>query len=809
VSKVKKFLPFILVFFFLPALSQPTPDWLTKEWTASWITVPGASPDGYGVYLFRKTIDLSVVPSSLPVLVSADNRYKLYVNDSLVSLGPARGDITHWNFATIDLAPYLRAGKNCIAAQVWNEGPERQEAQLSYRTGFILQSAAPEGRLLNTDSSWKCTQDSAYSPIKVKVPGYYVAGPGQLVAMAKQIRGWTTTEGGGTVGGGRAAGGGGTMAHPETNWKNAREITKGVPKNIPTSFASTTAWLLVPSTLPPMELTRQRMAAVRRVEGVVVPAGWPGQVIPLTIPAGTTATLLLDQSFLTNAYPTLLFSKGRHATLSLTYSEALYTRVPVKGDRSVVEGKTIIGRKDSILSDGSEGQVFTTLSWRTYRYIQLRIVTGDEPLVLEDLYGTFTGYPFQNKAKLETDNPGLDSLFAIGWYTARLCAVETYMDCPYYEQLQYAGDTRIQALVSLYNSGDDRLVKNAIEQLDESRQPEGVTLSRYPTQMPQLIPPFSLWWIGMVHDYWLYGRDTAFAMGKLPGVRQVLGFFRRFQQADGLLRGLPYWTFTDWVNSPGWTTGMAPVGADGRSSVLDLQLLWAYQLAAEMEERGGMKEYARLYRGYAAQLKKAIRSTYWDDRRQLFADRPEKDLYSQHANALAILTGVAEQPAAKRLARLLLTDTTLAPASIYFKYYLHQALTRAGYGNDYLSWLDKWRENIRLGLTTWAEMSDVGASRSDCHAWGSSPNIELFRTVLGIDSETPGFTTIRIEPHLGSLQRFGGQMPHPNGMIAASYVLGKAGWTIVLTLPGGTKGRLLWKSREYPLKAGENKFVLQ
>ena len=813
-------MPFIALLFGLRALSQPSPgsqvisppvnksgspdtSWLTREWPATWITMPGSSPDGYGVYLFRKLIDLSVVPSALPVLVSADNRYKLYVNDSLVSLGPARGDIPHWKFARIDLAPYLRAGRNCIAAQVWNEGGDRQEAQLSYRTGFILQSVEPEGQMLNTGSSWKCIQDSAYSPLKVKVHGYYVAGPGQLVDMGKLVKGWWTAEGDPTTGNGP------TTDHPETNWKNAQPITRGVPKNIPTSFASTTAWLLVPSTLPPMELTRQRMAAVRRVEGVAVPDGWPGRAAPLTIPAGTTATLLLDQSFLTNAYPTLLFSKGRHATLSLTYAEALYTHVPVKGDRSVVEGKTIIGRKDSILSNGSENQLFTTLSWRTYRYIQLRIVTSDQPLVLEDIYGTFTGYPFQNKTQLVTDNPVTDSLFAIGWHTARLCAVETYMDCPYYEQLQYAGDTRIQALVSLYNSGDDRLVKNAIEQLDDSRQPEGVTLSRYPTQMPQLIPPFSLWWIGMLHDYWMYGRDTAFAMSKLPGVRQVLSFFQHFQQTDGLLLGLPYWTFTDWVNSPGWATGMAPVGADGHSSVLDLQLLWAYQLAADMEDRGGMKEYARIYRNYAAQLKKSIRNTYWDPRRQLFADCPDKALYSQHTNTLAILTGLVDGPAAKRLAGLLLTDTSLAPASIYFKYYLHQALTMAGYGNDYLSWLDKWRENIRLGLSTWAEMSDVGASRSDCHAWGSSPNIELFRTVLGIDSETPGFTSIRIEPHLGSLHHISGQMPHPNGTIAASYVLGKDGWTIIISLPNGTKGRMLWKTREYPLKAGENKFILQ
>jgi len=768
---------FILLFA-LSFLRSSSQDLFTREWKAAWIATPGASPDGYGVYLFQKQIDLSTVPKALPVMVSADNRYKLFVNDSLVSIGPARGDVQHWNYATVDLAPWLRAGVNRITAQVWNEGAERTEAQISYRTGFILQSGGPEGNALNTDTSWLTAMDSSYSPIRVRVPGYYVAGPGQLTDMNKKL----------------------------TTWIHARVIAAGVPRNIPTSFASTTAWMLTPSTLPPMQLTRQRIPAIRRSEGITVARDWPLQPQPVTIPANSQATILFDQTSLTNAYPYLVFSGGRNARLSLTYAEALYSHVPIKGNRSEIEGKIFIGRKDSILSDGGDRQVFTTLTWRTWRYIQLRVITGDQPLVLNDIYGTFVGYPFEQKAQFRANRPELDSMLAIGWHTARLCAIETYMDCPYYEQLQYVGDTRIQALVSLYNSGDDRLVKNAIEQIDESRRPEGVTLSRYPTQMPQLIPPFSLWWIGMLHDYWRYGRDTAFAISKLPGTRQVLNFFHGFQRPDGTLHGLPYWTFTDWVNSPGWASGMAPVGADGSSSVLDLQLLWAYQLAAEMESRSGMKEYAALYRGYAARLKATIRAKYWDSGRRLFADRPEKDLFSQHANTLAILTGVTDRQEARDLAKRLLTDTSLAPASIYFKYYLHQALTRAGYGNDYLQWLDKWRENIALGMTTWAEMSDVKASRSDCHAWGASPNIEFFRTVLGLDSEAPGFTRIRVEPHLGSLQKVSGSMPHPNGTLSASYQLNNGKWDITLELPAGTSGRFLWKEKEYPLKAGNNTF---
>jgi hypothetical protein len=160
------------------------------------------------------------------------------------------------------------------------------------------------------------------------------------------------------------------------------------------------------------------------------------------------------------------------------------------------------------------------------------------------------------------------------------------------------------------------------------------------------------------------------------------------------------------------------------------------------------------------------------------------------------------------MSRQLLTDTALAPASIYFKYYLHRALIKAGLGNEYLSWLDKWRENINMGMTTWAEMSDINNSRSDCHAWGSSPNIEFFRTILGIDSDAPGFTKVKIEPHPGDLKNISGEMPHPQGKLSVQYGYKNGKWAIEIILPGKTTGSLHWKGKVYPLKAGKNSFQL-
>ena len=136
------------------------------------------------------------------------------------------------------------------------------------------------------------------------------------------------------------------------------------------------------------------------------------------------------------------------------------------------------------------------------------------------------------------------------------------------------------------------------------------------------------------------------------------------------------------------------------------------------------------------------------------------------------------------------------------------ACTKAGLGNDYLKWLDIWRENIKMGMTTWAEISNISETRSDCHAWGASPNIEFYRTILGIDSDAPGFGKIKIEPHLGDLRNISGSIPHPNGTVAASYKLENNKWKIVIDLPKNTDGYLVWKEKKYPLKTGNNTFDL-
>ncbi len=756
-----------------------------RPWEAKWIAAKNDDGQGYGVYYFRKNVDLPAKPATFPVHVSADNRYKLYVNGEVVSMGPARGDTYHWNYETVDIANFLKAGKNSIAAVVWNEAQHRPEAQISVRTAFIIQGQTAAEDVINTNESWKCIQDLAYQPI----PGYFfAASKGQLVDMQKRVRGdWTKLD------------------FDDSGWSAAGQLFDGKLKGMSDGLA----WQLVPSSLPQMELKYQRIPALRQVKGLKVPSGFPCKRVVITIPANTQATLLLDQTFYTNAYVTLQFSKGNHAGISLGYAETLYDADSKpdglrKSNRNDVEGKIFIGRIDSLVADGSEGQSFTTLNYRSYRYLQLKVNTKDEPLVIEDLYGTFTGYPFKPKYVFKTDQTEINQILDIGWRTARLNAWETYMDCPYYEQLQYIGDTRIQAMVSYYNSGDARLARNALNLMDQSRLTEGVTMSRYPTKSTQIISTFSLWYIGMLHDYWMYRPDPDFIKDKLVGERAVLAFFSKYQQEDGSIKDMPYWRFVDWVGDMGW----GPMGQDGSAAIYDVQLLLAYQWAAELEHAMGIKHYADLYTSKANQLKATIKRKYWNASKGLYADTKEQKGYSQHVNSLAILAGLVDDQDLSYVGKALLSNKELTQCTIYFKYYLHQALAKAGLGNDYMNWLGIWRDNIAMGLTSWAEDSSLETVRSDCHAWGASPNIDFFRIVLGIDTYAPGFKKLRIKPSLGSMTDVSGEMPHPDGKVIVSYRKKRDKWMVNINLPANTSGEFVWLGKTLPLNAGVNTFQL-
>ncbi len=761
---------------------------LKNAWPAQWIACPGASSTGYGVYHFRRTFNLREKPRTFVVHVSADNRYRLFVNEKPVCAGPARGTLDDWRFETVDIGRYLQQGNNLIAAQVWNLGEYRPLAQMSLRTAFILQADSDANDDVNTDSRWKAVQNSAYQPIHdfSYLNTYYAAGACDSVDASRYPWGWQN------------------IGYDDSRWAGAQTYDKGKPKGL----GIISGPQLAPRTIPFMEESLQRIVKVRRSDGIDITDNFLKGNAPLTIPANHHARILFDQTVLTVAYPEISASGGKGARIKMVYSEAMYDGTHRKGNRNEITDKEIAGYYDVFLPDGQQNRVFRPLWFRTYRYLQLDIETKEDPLTLNDLYGIFTAYPLKENATFQTDNPELRNIWDVGWRTARLCAHETYFDCPYYEQLQYVGDTRIQALISLYVSGDDQLVRNAIKTLYESRIPEGLTLSRYPCFEPQVIPPFSLFWITMIHDYHMLREDREFVNSLLFGISGVLDWYeKRLDRRKAVLGPLEYWPFVDWAKEWPWISdkgigGVPTVGLNGESSIMSLQLAYTLNQASHLFEDFGDPGRARHYRQLAGTINRSVVQLMWDDTRQMVSDTPEKKEFSQHANALAILSGAISGDKGKALMERVSRDESIIQCTIYFRFYLLQAMKRAGLADRYTEMLEPWKEMLRNGLTTFAEQPEP--TRSDCHAWSSSPNYDFLATICGIEPAGTGFKSVRIEPHLGQLTYVRASMPHPRGEIKVDLRRDGSSISGKVTLPKSLTGEFLWRGKKTSLHGGEN-----
>lgn len=762
---------------------------LKGSWhSSSWISAPGIAQRDYGVYHFRKTLDLSAKPSRYIIHISADNRYRLWVNGQPICSGPARGDLYNWNYETVDIAPYLQAGRNVLAALVWNMGVYAPVAQVSNQTGLVVQGDTEAEKEVNTNTTWKVYINKAYTPCSVdngrRLRTYMVVGPGDHVKAADYPWNWEQPK------------------YDDNSWPAAVSVT--TPE--PAGYGSDNLWTLVPRSIPLMEETPQRLQKVRRAQGITANDNFLSGNAPLTIPANKTVSILLDQSFNTAAYPELTVSKGAGSTVKMTYAEALFSNYK-KGNRNEIEGREIVGNFDIFEPDGGEQRSFRPLWFRTYRYLQLDITTGNEPLVINDLKGSYTGYPFVQKASFSSNDTSLKAIWDVGWRTARLCAGETYFDCPYYEQLQYEGDTRIQSLISLYVTGDDRLMRKAIHDFYCSRVPEGLTQGRYPSNRLQVIPPFSLYWVSMVYDYWMHRKDDVFVLQYFTAIRGVLDWYEKhIDQQKNMLGPMQWWGFTDWNHAfPGGT----PDGAtDGNSAVITLQYAYTLQQAAALFTAYGKQAEAQHYSQLAATLNKGAYALCFNAARNEMANTPGQNTFSQHAGIIAVLAGAIPESRQQAVLQRVLDDSTLSQATFYYRFYLNLALKKAGMANRYYAQLKPWRDMLDMGLTTFAENPEP--TRSDCHAWSASPNYDFLATICGIMPDKPGFAAVKIQPAMGELTAVSGTMPHPKGDITVTLKrTGSSGVAAEVTLPPGLSGRFVWNNSAIPLKEGKQNFLIK
>jgi hypothetical protein len=374
------------------------------------------------------------------------------------------------------------------------------------------------------------------------------------------------------------------------------------------------------------------------------------------------------------------------------------------------------------------------------------------------------------------------------------------MDCPYYEQMMYVGDTRLELLTHYVMQRDDRLSRRSIELFDYSRKEWGFTTERVTSRALQLSPTFSLIWIFMVHDYLYWRGDIDWISDRMIGVRSSLEYFRPYLNADGLLEGLPGWPFVDWVLE--WNLGYPPGATDNVSSIVNLHYLLALKKAADIDRQLGELDSAVSLQARADNVAEVIRSSFWNEEKGLLQDDLTGQTYSEHAQCLALLADLFDGKREARILDGLLTENTLARATVYFRYYLFAVYIKYNHVKNLFHDFDFWRSLVEKGLKTTVEEPEP--CRSDCHAWGAHPMVHMTTGLLGLQPAGVGMRNVIIRPQPGALKYIKGKVPCPQGDLIFDLQFRDNDCKGTLILPAGMNGIFQWGGKEVSVQGKIN-----
>ncbi|OAM89816.1 family 78 glycoside hydrolase catalytic domain [Termitidicoccus mucosus] len=766
---------------------------------AKWIWSQGGASAGQPQFC-RFTTAFEWEGGPVEFYVTADQRFVLSINGGIVARGPDAGAPERYYYSgyRVDLPP----GRHEWSALVWWLGDLAPYAHVSQRPAFLLAAEGAAHPLLTTGiASWIASHCAEFIPvIERKLPGAHFIGPSYLIDGA-------------LAGEGEAS-----AAVPVADAR-----PEGVNGRLPVQ------WVLQPSELPEQIHSEwshwkaraeggEWMADNGKMRKEWILGGERSLAMELAegnevvIEAHREWTALLDAETIITAYPGIETSGGRGARIDLSWAESLGEAAELKennflvekGHRDEIAGKFFYGFGDTFAPAGSGGVEFLQVPWwRAGRYLLVRVRTADHPLVIRRLACEQTGYPVRSRSRFECPDDTLGKVLSLCDRGIRASCHEMYSDCPAFEQLMYAGDARVEALVHRCLETDDRLARKAIQVFNDSRHKGGGwTWSRYPARVGQVLPVFSLIWVLMVDDFLHWRDDAAFIKSQLTGVRATLDIFEDFLDGDGWLRGLPGWHFVDWC--PHWQNGVPPSDASGRRALVNLFYVLALQAGARIEDAVGAPARAGYLRTLADKAGAAVRMGCSADD-GLFRDAPGVDSLSEHTQALAalaLLKNRQEKRALLETTRRVAAEThKIAPASYYFMHYLFEACHEAA--SDWLhDRLSPWRDLLARGLRTPIEAAEP--CRSDCHGWASHPLFHAYATIAGIRPGSAGFSSVIVEPLPGRLPGLEADFPWRAASI--SLKLGFAGGSVrgEVSLPNGLSGEFRWAGMSYPIRPGLN-----
>ena len=403
-----------------------------------------------------------------------------------------------------------------------------------------------------------------------------------------------------------------------------------------------------------------------------------------------------------------------------------------------------------------------------FRFVRIDLEEPNVELNLKELRATFGYRDIPYLGSFKSDNERLNDIWMTGAYTVHLNMQEYIWDGVKRDRLVWIGDLHPELMTVNTVFGYNEVI------------PKSLDLIRDTTPVPNWmngISSYSIWWLLIHKDWYLYQGNLDYLKEQKTYMTALLDHLMTKIDDNGK-ETLDGTRFLDWPSSP---------NVKGVDAGLQALMVMAMDAGHDMALAMGDKGLAERCKKASKKLKK-----YTPDHNQ-----------SKQGAALMALAGLMK---AEKADKEVLSVGGAKNFSTFYGYYMLEAMAKAGNYQDAMDIISEyWGAMLDLGATTfwedfnidWMENAAridelvpegkvdvhssyggycyVGFRHSFCHGWASGPTAWLSRYVLGVQVLEPGCRKVKIEPHLGSLNRVEGSFPTPQGVIRIKHEKGADG----------------------------------
>lgn len=190
----------------------------------------------------------------------------------------------------------------------------------------------------------------------------------------------------------------------------------------------------------------------------------------------------------------------------------------------------------------------------TMRYLQLHALDG--AVTVERSFLRELAHPYSGRATFSCSDPRFNAIFEAARQTFRQNATDIFMDCPSRERSGWLCDSFFTARVEADLTGALAVERNFLENYALPDKFPGMVPGMLPMCYPsdpyqedasgQYIPNWSMWFVLELEEYLARTGDKELIDRLQPRVEELMKFFTRYENSDGLLEKLDAWVFVEW-----------------------------------------------------------------------------------------------------------------------------------------------------------------------------------------------------------------------------------------------------------------------